>query len=259
MGIGDNILASGLARGAADRGKRIAFGDGHRILWDKNSLEIFRKNKNIAIPGSERAEDIEWIPFYRGHRLYNRQEGGRWVWNLSFKPKRGEFFFSPHEMNFANSIRPGFILIEPNVPWWKTVAVNKDWGTKKFQAVADALKAKGHRVAQFSYGKVRLQGVEVIYAGDFRTAAATLAKARFAILPEGGLHHAAAAVGTKAVVLFGGFIPPSVTGYDFHINLTGGAEACGSIHECQHCRAALDAISVEEVLASCKTLIKGGS
>ena len=259
MGLGDQLMATGLAKGAAARGKRIAFGDGHRIIWDKNSLEIFRKNKNIAIPGSERDNDIEWCNFYRGHRIYNRQEGGRWVWNYDFKPIPGELFFSPDEANFASKLRPDFILIEPNVPWWKSVAVNKDWGLKKYQAVADELKRKGQRVAQLSFGKQRLQGVEVIYAGDFRTAVAALAKAKFAVLPEGGLHHGAAAVGIPAVVLFGGFIPPSVTGYDFHINLTGGAEACGSIHQCQHCRAALDAISVDEVLAACKKLIKGAA
>lgn len=247
-------MATGLARGAADRGKRVAFGDGHRILWDKNSPEIFRKNKNIAIPGSERDKDIEWCPFYRGHRLYNRQQGGRWIWLTDFKPIPGELFFSADETSFANKLRPGFILIEPNVPWWKSVAVNKDWGLKKYQAVADELRKQGHRVAQFSYGKHRLQGVETIFAGDFRTAVCALGKAKFAILPEGGLHHGAAAVGARAVVIFGGFIPPAVTGYDFHINLTGGAEACGSIHECRHCREALDAISVEDVLESCKNL-----
>jgi hypothetical protein len=258
VGIGDQLMATGMARGAARRGKRIAFGDGHRIIWDKNSLEIFRKNKNIAIPGSERDPDIEWIPFYRGHRIYNRQEGNRWVWNMDFRPQPGQLYFSKHETDFADKLRPGFVLIEPNVPWWKTVAVNKDWGRAKYQAVAEALKATGHRVAQFSFGKVRLSGVEIIYAESFRHAAAALAKAKFAVLPEGGLHHAAAAVNLKAAVIFGGFIPPSVTGYDFHINLTGGAEACGSIHTCAHCRAALDAIQVKDVLAACQQL-KGES
>lgn len=250
-------MATGFARGAKDRGKRIAFGDGHRIIWDKNSLEIFRKNKNIAIPGSERADDIEWCAFYRGHRIYNRQDRNRWIWNLDFRVIPGELFFSPEEINFASRIRPGFVLIEPNVPWWKTVAVNKDWGKAKYQAVADALRNKGHRVAQFSYGKERLSGVEVIYANDFRSAVAALAKAKFAVLPEGGLHHGAAAVGVRAAVLFGGFIPPSVTGYDAHINLSSGGEACGSTLQCSHCRAALDAISVDEVLAACHKLIKG--
>lgn len=252
-------MASGLARGAADRGKRIAFGDGHRILWDKNSPEIFRKNKNIATPGSERDKDIEWIPFYKGHRIYNRQGSNRWIWNMEFKAIPGELFFSQEEINFASRIRPGFVLIEPNVPWWKTVAFNKDWGKAKYQAVADALRNRGHRVAQFSFGRDRLSGVEVIYAGDFRSAVAALARAKFAVLPEGGLHHGAAAVGVRAAVLFGGFIPPAVTGYDTHINLTGGAEACGSIHECKHCRAALNEISVDHVLDACNNLIKGES
>lgn len=252
-------MATGMARGAADRGKRIAFGDGRRIVWDKNSPEIFRKNKNIAIPGSEGDADLEWIPYYRGHRIYNRQEHGRWIWNMDFKPIPGEMFFTREERSFAHRIRPGFVLIEPNVPWMKQVAVNKDWGSAKYQAVADQLRAAGHRVAQFSYGKVRLSGVEMIRTPDFRLAMACLSRAKLAVLPEGGLHHGAAAMDVKAVVIFGGFIPPSVTGYDSHVNLTGGAEACGSIQRCSHCRSALDAISVDEVMAACNKILTGGT
>jgi ADP-heptose:LPS heptosyltransferase len=83
-----------------------------------------------------------------------------------------------------------------------------------------------------------------------------LARAKLYIGAEGGLHHAAAALGVPAVVLFGGFIPPLVTGYETHINLTGGAqEACGSLKPCDHCRKAMDAISVEEVAAAARTII----
>ncbi len=250
------MLATGMARGARERGKRIAFGDGKKIRWDKNSPEIFRKNKNIAIPGTERQADIEWIPFYTGNRLYNKQDGRRWIWNMEFRPTPGEIFFADDELTFARSIMSGFILIEPNVPWWKSVAANKNWGKARYQAVADQLRRQGHRVAQFSYGEVRLSGVDVIYAGSFRLALATLARSKMAVLPEGGLHHGAAAVGVPAVVLFGGFIPPVVTGYAGHTNLTGGAEACGSMSLCSHCRAAMDAISVEEVMAAAQTHLK---
>jgi hypothetical protein len=52
------------------------------------------------------------------------------------------------------------------------------------------------------------------------------------------------------VVLFGGFIPPSVTGYGGHANLTGGAEACGSLDPCRHCQAAMGRIGVDEVHAA---------
>jgi hypothetical protein len=57
------------------------------------------------------------------------------------------------------------------------------------------------------------------------------------------------------VVLFGGFIPPQVTGYPGHVNLTGGAVACGSLQRCSHCQAAMNAISVDEVHAAALGLL----
>jgi hypothetical protein len=264
-------MAAGLARGAKDRGKRIAFGDGNKIIWDKNSPDIFRKNKNIAIPGSERANDIEWIPFYRGNRLYNMQGAGRWIWNMEFKATPGELYFDEGERKYGRSLRPEFVLIEPNVPWFKSVAPNKDWGAKNYQVVADKLTLAGYRVLQPAYGKIRLAGVQPVSTPTFRMAAMALSRASLYIGPEGGLHHAAAATkytegvndvisnGTKAVVLFGGFIPPQVTGYDIHTNLTGGAEACGSLVKCEHCRKAMDNISVEEVVESALNILKGNS
>lgn len=257
MGIGDQILATGLARGAQDRGKRIAFGDGYRIRWDKNSAAIFRKNKNIAIPGTERQSDIQWIPFYTGNRLYNKQGANRWIWQLDFKATPGEIFFDREELERATRTPPGFILIEPNVPWHKTVAPNKDWGRANYQKVADELRSQGHVVAQFSYGKHRLSGVRVIQVDTFREALAIMRRAKLAILPEGGLHHGAAAIEKRAVVLFGGFIPPSVTGYDTHINLVGSDNFCGSIHPCKHCADAMKSISVETVLNAAEEILSG--
>lgn len=140
-----------------------------------------------------------------------------------------------------------FILIEPNVPWKKSVAPNKDWGLKRYQGVVDRLKAEGYEIVQTNHGRDRLDGVRTISTPTFRHALAALSRARLAILPEGGLHHGAAALGIPAVVLFGGFIPPAVTGYDMHINLTGDVEACGSLRPCKHCREAMDNISVEQV------------
>lgn len=248
MGLGDNLMATGLARGAAARGKRIAFGDGSRIIWDGNSPEIFRGNPNIAPAGSERDGNIEWVAFYKGERQYNSLGNGRWIWNYDFKIIPGELFFDDNEKRFAQSVKPGLILIEPNVPWWKPVAPNKDWGLAKYQAVTDYLLSQGHDVAQFSNGRDRLKGVRVIETKSFRHALAALSGAKLAILPEGGLHHGAAAVDVHAVVLFGGFIPPEVTGYPTHINLAANGEACGSLNACQHCKAAMEMIGVDEVI-----------
>lgn len=255
MGIGDQLIATGLAKGAAARGKRIAFGGDGRIRWDLDSEPIFRDNPNIAPPGSERDRDLEWIRYYKGHRIYNRRQGNRWIWNPDWKAIPGEVFLADPERRRAARHGSGFVVIEPNVER-KSVAWNKDWGVGKYQALADRL-TKQHRVVQFVYPKAaRLQGVQYVPTPTFRDALALLANADLYIGPEGGLHHGAAAMGTAAVVLFGGFIPPSVTGYDTHTNLTGGAEACGSLFACRHCRDAMARISVEEVLAAAETRLR---
>lgn len=256
MGYGDDIIASGLARGAYERGKRVAFGDGNRIIWGPWSEEIFKGNPNIARPGTEKSGDIEWVAHYKGNRMYNRPSAERWVWNYDFKPVPGEIYLDETEERYSENIRSDYILIEPNVPWHKPCAPNKDWGFRKYQKIADWFKTNGYQVVQFDYGRDKLQGVQYINTlGSFRLALSALGRMRLAILPEGGLHHGAAALDVPAVVLFGGFIPPQVTGYDLHVNITGGAEACGTLNACPHCRQAMDRITAEEVFEAAKGLL----
>jgi hypothetical protein len=249
MGHGDDIIATGMARGARDRGKRIAFGDGRRIVWGPFSAEIFRNNPNIAPPGSEKDPDIEWVHYCKGHRVYNKQGPGRWIWNYDFKVKPGEIFFSPHEL--VDGHGPDLIMIDPNIAP-KPCAPNKQWSVDRWKQVADELICAGMTVRQFDYG-----GPNLIAPGiktpSFRDGMALLSRARLAILHEGGLHHAAAALGVPAIVLFGGFVPPQVLGYDVHTNLTGGATACGSFTRCQHCIDAMNKISVNDVLDGAET------
>lgn len=250
MGYGDEVMATGLAKGLANRGKLAAFGDGKRIVWGPWSSEVFKFNPNIAFQGNEGSPNLEWIPHYKGHRLYNRLHvnGRQWVWNYKFKPIPGEMFFSDEEKEDAKRAGQDFILIEPNLPWQKSVAVNKDWGFNNYYEVSSQLLDDGHDVVQFENGRNHLAGVRLIRSRGYRDALAIIARAKLVICPEGGLHHGAAAVETKAVVLFGGFIPPQVTGYDSHINLTGNStQACGSLHRCEHCIQAMASIKPEEV------------
>lgn len=242
MGIGDEVMATGMARGAAARGKRIAFGDGTRLRWSHWCEEAFKHNPNIARQAT--GPDIEWIKYYKGNRHYNSWDGvhQRWIWNYKFKASRGEFF----ELGWRD-VLPSSVLIEPNVPWHKPISQNKDWGWLNYQTLADRLRYDGWQVLQTSYGKVRLRNVQTVQVKSYREAANLLRSVNLAIVPEGGLHHAAAAVGTKAIVIFGGAIPPAVLGYDEHINLTGCDEACGSTLWCKHCADAMKNISVEEV------------
>lgn len=260
MGLGDNLMATGLARGAAARGKRIAFGRaGGRTHWDQNSTEIFKLNPNIALPSTEHKEDVEWINFRTGHRGYNHLEGRNWIWNHDFKAIPGEMFFSEAEKEWASRVGNGFIVIEPNVPPNKSWSQNKVWPVSRYQAVAAELR-NSFEVVQFRHNKSKylLSGVRVIQTPTFRLALSVLSNAALYIGPEGGMHHGATAVGISAVVLFGGFIPPSVTGYDHHTNLTGGEHwFCGSLDLCPHCLAAMRRIYIGDVLtASIPYLVK---
>lgn len=258
MGLGDQLIATGMARGAQARGKRIAFGDGKRIRWDHNSPLIFKNNPNIAPPGSERDPDIEWNPYRKGNRIYQRHDviNNRWIWNYEFRAKPGEVFFDEDERVFASCewqhrrVGQQLIVIEPDVPV-KMHAINKRWPIARYQAVADYLTKQGFDVVRFIYGKEQIPFPQArsINTPTFRHALALLARSALYIGPEGGLHHGAAAVGIPAVVLFGDFIPPQVTGYSTHTNLTGASGFfCGSLSTCRHCRDAMQAIGVEEVV-----------
>jgi ADP-heptose:LPS heptosyltransferase len=219
---------------------------------------IFEGNPNIAPLKATALNvnthiELEWIPFYKGNRLYNRHAPGRWVWNYDFRCIPGEIFLTKQEKQYAKLVgEAGFVLMEPN-PSAKSPVANKQWPFERYEAVARTLRAEGHDVLQLNYRGARLlKAARPFGCPSFRIALAVMARASLYIGGEGGLHHGAAAVGVGGVVLFGGFIPPQVTGYALHDNLTGGAEACGSLQPCDHCRAAMQAIEVDEVLERAK-------
>ncbi len=253
MGFGDELISTGLARGAADRGKRIAFGDGRRQIWSAQSFELFRGNPNIAPLGSEGASEVEWVEHYRGHRLYGDVAGGRWVFR-DFVCPPGEVFLTKEEKALALSRlwRPDPVaIIEPRV---KAIGAcqgaNKQWPLVRYQELSSRLlAATGCRPVQLVPPGIppRLRDVDMIETPSFRHALAILGLAQLYIGPEGGMHHGAAAMGTPAVVIFGGFNTPRSTGYAWHENIAIG-EPCGSIEACWHCKAAMESISVDRVL-----------
>lgn len=252
MGYGDEIIGSGLARGAHARGKKIAFGDGRKILWSEWCKEVYENNPNVAHPGQERLPNLEWIAFHKGSRNYSTlsNDRSRWIWNYKHRMVAGEFFFSEIEQALAATFAPGFIVIEPNLPWHKSVAVNKDWGESKYAELARRLLLQGYRLLQFKHSHSRrlIAGADIVQLPRFREAIAVMTRAAMYVGTEGGMMHAAAAVGIKAAVLFGGWSPPIVCGYPGHVNLVGNnGAACGSLHPCKHCQQALANISVDQV------------
>src|SRR5436190_7618257 len=148
-------MATGLAKGAAARGKKIAFGDGKRILWDVHSAAIFQGNPNIAPPkstGLNASVDLQWIPFYKGSRLYNQWSPGRWLWNYDFRCVPGEIYLTKEERLYAKMVvgDAPIVIMEPN-PSAKSPVANKQWPFERYEEVARTLKARGLDVVQLHY------------------------------------------------------------------------------------------------------------
>ena len=265
MGYGDEIIGSGLARGAAARGRRIAFGDGSRIFWSRQAAEIYLNNPNVAPPGSEhRARDLEWIPYYKGRRFYGHQVGekrDRWKF-VDWTCPTGEIYFSDQErVAFRKKWPDGLperpVVIEPTVKAHGACnGHNKQWPIERYREVAHQITKAGHWVVRLGTNPMDAPELDLVHTATFREALIFLAMARLYIGPEGGLHHAAAALGIPAVVIFGGFNTPRSTGYSWHENLTAGGDAspCGMIEPCPHCARAMKAISVSDVLAASNRL-----
>lgn len=254
MGFGDAIMATALARGFHTRGKLAAFfapaENNRTVKWTGYCEDIFAHNPNIARPGQERQDNLIWFPHYKKQFPYCRYDGTRrkYFWNDEFKIKPGEFFFSPEES--ACSLNKPFIVIEPNLAWQRQVNLNKDWGEGKYEALGKALIDRGHSVVQFIHANSRrkIQEAHYVQTPLFRKAAAVMAHASLIIAPEGANHHAAAALGVPAVIVWGDWSPHSM-GYPMQVKLSGQGKllACGNTFNCSHCRQVMSNISVDEV------------
>jgi hypothetical protein len=237
LGYGDQLLATGIARKARlfRPGKKICIGDGTQVEWG----EVFENNPHISkeiVPG------CVWVHSNKSFRPYVDNEkctADKMAWRRDFKASPGELFLTAEEK--AKWTQTGFVYIEPNIKGW--LGPNKDWGFDRWQEVVNRLPLR------WVQGPGRkLEGVEQVQTASFRDACALLARADLFVGTDGGLHHAAAALGKKAVVVWGGFTHPRNLGYDTHINLHSGVEPCGSLKPCDHCKKAMDRITVEMVV-----------
>jgi hypothetical protein len=233
MGWGDDIMLTAEARAV-----KKALGVPAKVCyWSP----IFDGNKDITMG---RGFPLENKPGKRPYHLGAVKVGGhtKVIFNPHYKAVPGHIQVGP--------VSHGKILIEPNCKKY-FFKDNKDWGFEKYQAVVDRMDAEFLQVG--AEGKV-LERVEFVRTKSFMDALPYLAGAKMYLGPEGGLHHAAAALGIPGVVIFGGLTHPRTTGYDIHINLHSYDAGCGHMFDCEHCRRAMDAISVEEVIEACRAV-----
>ncbi len=193
MGLGDDILAAGQAKLL---GYPVQIGDGVATCM-RNPLYKY-------IPYiSKHAKD--WFIDYGGNRGYIKEvirygSGERIVFNMDYKAEPALIELEPIENDY--------VIIEPHIK--PGAPPGKQW--PYYQSV---VRGCDYRFLQFNSDSL---GVESVVT-SIVTAARYIAGCKCYIGTEGFLHHLAAAFNKPAVVLFGAYSHPKVTGYDFHTNI----------------------------------------
>jgi hypothetical protein len=243
MGLGDWLMASGDAKEANERtGKKVKLGDGSRMFTD---IQVFSNNPRMAL---KLDTDVVWVNNYPGSRPYLKGTNkGKLLFNDDYKPRVGEIYFSHEEQKDIDKIDGNYIVVEPNVKRVYAHTVNKAW-----HGWEELLK---HDLPWLQLGDVSVDRyTNWKETATFRDALKVLSKAKLFVGTDGGLHHAAAALGIPSVVIWTGFTSPRHLGYDTHRNIHDGSEPCGTYDSvCQHCLLKSKAISVEQVLDAVNT------
>jgi ADP-heptose:LPS heptosyltransferase len=263
MGMGDEIMAAGEAERIfrSDPSKPVAICDlTGQVRWH----ELWEGNPAIATPAYVKSKQpVHRITNGVGCRPYIRYpftavRGMRFT-DWQARDHVGTLYLTNDELTLGKRIRDEvgpFVLIEPDVKPSSTP--NKQWGAERFAAVVEALpemtfiRAHGDECRPFL-------GVKNVRTRSFRQACGILAAADGFFGTEGGFHHAAAALGQPAVVIFGGFISPKSTGYDTHVNIAdkGPGSPCGRWQPCGHCAEAMDRIEVGRVIEAVSSVFLG--
>jgi len=252
MGMGDWLMAAGEARKvhAANKLPVLVIGRRGVPMWS----EVFDHNPYILRSPTQRCNRIV---SGGGVRPYiSLKTPRKWFWK-AYKPIPAELFFTKEEKAFAEPYR-GMVMIEPNV---KNVGhTNKAWDWGRWQQVA--LSAILHHPAGVVQCGVPNTGVrwlsDVTQAGTptFRLALAVQSVCKAFVGTDGGLMHGAAASGIPAVILWSEFTSPGVVGYGSMVNLRHAGNPCGMRVNCPGCAAAMNKITVAEVVTALKGILK---
>ncbi|MEK9754719.1 MAG: glycosyltransferase family 9 protein [Rhodospirillaceae bacterium] len=262
MSFGDEIMASGHARVAVARrsaaepgvtfkavvldraGQRRWHGLWRDLPWIVQPGETWPQAQTVAVRNGAQCRPYIRYPF-------TIAGGQRWTtWRA--RDHVGAIELTAAERAYAETQfeRLGdYVLVEPNLTKSNH---NKNWGWHNWQRLVELLDQVGLQAVQVGpAGTPLLKGAHLVITPTFRAAAAVLERAMLSILPEGGLHHAAAALARPAIVLFGGYITPQVTGYPDHVNLAddGPSSPCGRWLPCTHCAEVWSRLDARDVAA----------
>lgn len=262
MGFGDELMALGHAqRAARETGGRVRILDRKGLarwhpLWAREP-RILRPGE---APGDSAVSEIvngpgarpyifRWdVEDGRPRAVFSRWEAESYRATCRLTEEEAE-----RAQDLARRFGPYAVLEHRTGP---QSSPNKTWSSRGYAEVMEGLRGLGLRVVQVGPEPAGLlRGAVHVPTADFADVFPVLAGAELYVGPEGGLHHAAAAVGARAVVLFGHFIGRRVTGYADHA-VVGGEHGCGRWAPCLECRRWMDTLPAERVLSRVAQVIQ---
>lgn len=241
-------MASGEARRLhAKTGRPVVIVDrSNRVQWHEVFDGLPYIKKRHALHTAKIVSASGQRPYIAG------KTADRWTWR-AYKPYPAEIAFTADEMEFARPYH-GMVMIEPNV---KAVGhANKAWVRERWGGLVEALAEPLVQCVHSFLTPGLPPKVLKVVTPTFRHALAVLSVSKAFVGTEGGLMHGAAAVGTPAVILWSEFISPDITGYATHRNLRHAGSPCGMRKDCPSCRASMEAITVDEVVANLKEILE---
>jgi ADP-heptose:LPS heptosyltransferase len=172
-----------------------------------------------------------------------------------------EIFLTEQENIYINDFllsmgSKDYITVEPHTK--DEYTVNKTYPFKKWQNIVDEI-SKHITVVQIGQKTDKiLEGcINATGSSTFREAAAIISESCLFIGPEGGLMHAANAVGIESVIVITGFIHPRMTCYPENTNIWIGKShgPCGLKILCDICKKECDEHSPDIIIESIKQRI----
>ena len=172
-----------------------------------------------------------------------------------------ELYFSDRELSRANQLiktfklKKDFITIEPGTKteWFGDL---RAWEFEKWQDLVNSLSSSlGNNcplILQIGLKETDLLDGVIDFRGltNFRESSILISKSKLFIGTEGGLMHAASAVQTKSVIIWGGVTLPEFAGYPNHHSIICNyvpCSPCGLKGKCPNENICLSTIEVSDV------------
>lgn len=247
MGVGDDIVAAGQAQRLFERtGQRVIIrGLDGRQRW----ADIWQGNPVLVRPDEDvDATTVATVvsgPGCRPYIVYPFSEQTGWTFSPTFRCRHypARLYLTEDECATGRRLRNDgpYVLLEPY-----TKHGNFQWPLARW---ADLVAAcPDLTFVQHIHKDSRLVPGAIPVPATFREACGLIASAAVYVRSESGLCHAAAALGTRQVTLFGACMDPEVMGYYPGQTVIASGSPCGRWLPCAHCADAMARITVDLVV-----------